>query len=144
LKFRTGGTTASAVPSVDQLAAVVVACRDHGLFWKATAGLHQPFRHFDAALGVSLHGFLNLFVAATLAEAHALGVADVAAILADDDPRNFSFATSALAWSDRTADIELIAAARRRGLQSFGSCSFDEPLAGLQALDVLTTSTNRR
>lgn len=134
LKVRTGGTTAAAVPSTMQLAEVAVACRDHGLFWKATAGLHQPFRHFDPALGVHLHGFINLFVAATLADVQGLATQEVATILDDDDAKHFSFTPLGLSWRGNAADLEQIASARRRGLQSFGSCSFSEPLEGLKSL----------
>lgn len=134
LKVRTGGTTPAAVPSTMQLAEVVVACRDHGLFWKATAGLHQPFRHFDPALGVHLHGFINLFVTATLADVQGLATQEVATILDDDDPKHFCFTPYGLSWRGNAADLDQIASARRRGLHSFGSCSFSEPLEGLKSL----------
>jgi hypothetical protein len=136
LKVRTGGTTPTAVPSTMQLAEVVVACRDQGLFWKATAGLHQPIRRFDPALGVHLHGFINLFVAATLADVQGLAIHEIAAILDDDDPQHFCFTPFGLSWRGNAADLEQIASARRRGLRSFGSCSFSEPLEGLRSLSI--------
>jgi hypothetical protein len=134
LKVRTGGLTAEAIPSSRQLAEVVVACRDHGLFWKATAGLHWPLPRFDSSVGARTHGFVNLFAAAALAEARSLSTTDVAAILDDDRPEHFRFTPSGLSWCDATTDVDAIAAARRRGLRSFGSCSFTEPCEGIETL----------
>lgn len=56
LKLRTGGADASVAPSPAQLAHTVCACRDAGVFWKATAGLHHPWRHVDRQLGIEAHG----------------------------------------------------------------------------------------
>lgn len=134
LKIRTGGTTADAAPTTKRLADVIVACRDYGLFWKATAGLHQPLRHVDAATGTAVHGFLNLFAAAVLADARTLPQHEVQAILDDGHAENFRFTEIGLAWCDTAASIAEIEAARCRGLRSFGSCSFSEPLEGLLQL----------
>ena len=47
------------MPSVEQVGLVVACCRDAGVPFKATAGLHHPVRRGEE------HGFLNLLAAAT-------------------------------------------------------------------------------
>jgi hypothetical protein len=137
LKVRTGGTTAAAVPSTGQLAAVIAACRDVGVFWKATAGLHHPVRHYDGALGATVHGFLNVFAAAVLADAHELAVDRIQAILDDEDASHFRFDGDMLAWCELSTTATEIARAREHSLRSFGSCSFDEPCHDLRSLGLL-------
>src|SRR5262245_17845898 len=66
-KLRTGGLQASAVPPVEDVSFVVTACSLTRVPLKFTAGLHHPFRHFDAGLGTHAHGFLNVFTAGALA-----------------------------------------------------------------------------
>jgi hypothetical protein len=132
LKVRTGGLTADAIPTPEQLAEVVAACRDAGVFWKATAGLHQPIRHFDVGPGATVHGFVNLFAVAVLAAEHELSTGEITEILREERPDRFRFTADDLSWSGRTVGVERIAAARRTGLRSFGSCSFTEPGDGLQ------------
>ena len=63
LKFRCGGLTADAFPTAHDLGAAITHCVEHGIPFKATAGLHNAVRHFDPALGVDRHGFLNLVLA---------------------------------------------------------------------------------
>ena len=76
LKIRCGGLDASAVPTVDAVAAAISAGLVTDLPLKATQGLHHPIRHHDATLGATVHGFLNLFAAAVLARAHHLDDGD--------------------------------------------------------------------
>ena len=59
-KIRCGGTT---LPSVEEVGEFIAACRDAGVPFKATAGLHHPIRSGDR------HGFLNLLAAAVLGDA---------------------------------------------------------------------------
>ncbi len=72
LKIRCGGLDASAVPTVEAVAAAITASLAAGLPLKATQGLHHPIRHHDPTLGTTVHGFLNLFAASVLARAHLL------------------------------------------------------------------------
>ena len=47
-------------PRREHLANVICACRDAGVFWKATAGLHHPLAAFRRGpRRVSMHGFIN-------------------------------------------------------------------------------------
>jgi hypothetical protein len=134
IKIRCGGLEASAFPSVQQVAFVLAACRNHGVPVKATAGLHHPLRQFDAALHTPMHGFVNLFVAGVLAHVHRLSEAPIQAILADEDAASFAFTDDSLRWRDLEASVEQIAWCRENDVTSFGSCSFDEPRDDLRAL----------
>jgi hypothetical protein len=55
-------------------------------------------------------------------------------VLYECDPETFEFSDQALAWRGRSISTAQVAAARRDFAHSFGSCSFEEPVAGLQAL----------
>jgi hypothetical protein len=121
-KIRCGGAT---LPSVPEVAAFVAACRDAGVPFKATAGLHHPIRSGDR------HGFLNLLAAAVFADG------DLEAILGEEDPAAFTLDDGAFGVHDRRADAETIAAARRELFVAYGSCSFDEPVEDLTALGML-------
>jgi hypothetical protein len=132
IKIRTGGPSPELVPSSVALATAICGLRDEGLRWKATAGLHQPLRHFDSAVGAKVHGFVNLFVGAVMADVHRLSPTAVEAILDDEDPSDFVFEEKAIRWRDYAASVSEMA--RYRLLESFGSCSFDEPRDGLRKL----------
>jgi hypothetical protein len=113
-KIRCGGATRDDTPPCARLADVLVGCVERGLTLKATAGLHQPFRH-QTRLGPQ-HGFLNLLAAA--AEARRGGDrATVAAILAAEE-------------SEAAAFVDRLARAREL-LMSIGTCSIDEPMEAL-------------
>lgn len=149
-KLRTGGQDSSAFPMSRQIAQILVACgrsqwkprltANRGfvsggpVLWKATAGLHQPLTHFDAAIGVRAFGFINLFTAAVLTRGHGLNEDQIGAILEDEQPAHFHFDDNGLAWQDLRATTDEIRWARQSTLVSFGSCSFDEPREGLRAL----------
>jgi hypothetical protein len=127
-KIRCGGT---ALPTVEAVAAFVAACRDAGVPFKATAGLHHPIRHGDA------HGFLNLLAAAVFAHADGLGEGELAALLAEEDPGAFAVDAGGLAVHGRRADAGAIAAARAELFTAYGSCSFAEPVNDLLDLGIL-------
>ena len=120
LKFRTGGTDASAYPSSTVLSGWIDAALDRETPFKCTAGLHRAVRHTGAD-GFEHHGFLNLLVATRQAWDGA-GRDEVVATL-----------------EERSADAldvsELDRA--RRWFTSFGSCSVSEPLDDLRALGLI-------
>jgi hypothetical protein len=136
-KLRTGGVTAEAIPTPEQVAAALAGARDAGVPMKFTAGLHHPFRQHRAEVGAPMHGFVNSFIAGILAHVHTLDEATIAAILADEDPAAFSFSDAGLAWRELTASTAAIGALRAGSLIAFGSCSFDEPRDELRALGLL-------
>jgi len=119
-KVRCGG---HAVPSVEELAAFVRRCRELGLRFKATAGLHHPVR------GEREHGFLNLLAAAIFG--------DEERALAERDRDAFRLDADAFAWRDRAAGGDVVARVRRDLLVGIGSCSVAEPVADLRALGIL-------
>jgi hypothetical protein len=123
-KLRCGGVEPSAYPSVADVAAFIDDAVSCGVPFKATAGLHHPVRHFNTDAGVTMHGFLNVLVAAS----HA-GTVDrrmLEQIVAEEQP-------AALRLDDEPA----LARARRERFISYGSCSFDEPVADLRTLGLL-------
>lgn len=113
-KVRCGG---AAVPSVPALAELIQACRRLDVPFKATAGLHQPFRHGDE------HGFLNLLAAAIFGHEEAA--------LEEEDPDAFWLEEDIVGWRGLTAGVEEIARVRSELFVSFGSCSAQEPIDGL-------------
>src|SRR5207249_4681338 len=115
------------------VAEFICTCRNAGVFWKATAGLHHPLCQFYGPSGPQ-HGFLNVFVASVLAQVHGLSEAAVESILSDEEPGNFYFTDEALGWRDLQIDTAEVYRARSKLLHSFGSCSFDEPVEDLRAL----------
>ncbi len=130
-KLRCGGLTPEAFPDDAFVARFVATCRRLGLAFKATAGLHHPFRTRDEEIGVLQHGFVNLLAAAG-APAGTSGD-ELLAIVGERDAAAFSLAPGGLGWRDRPADP---AEARRR-FTAFGSCSFSEPAGDLLAAGAL-------
>jgi hypothetical protein len=134
LKIRTGGLEPAAFPSSEQLAFAIVACREHRVAMKATAGLHHPIRRFDPSVQTKMHGFFNLLFAIVLARAQRLDVTCIRDILDDERPEDFSIGADGLGWRERYASEAEIVTARRESFLSFGSCSFDEPRDDLRQL----------
>jgi hypothetical protein len=123
-KFRTGGLAAELFPTPVELAAVICACRDRGLPFKLTAGLHHALRYTDPETGFTHHGFLNV-LAGTLTAAGGAEPADVAELLGSTDPLPV---------------VELVRGRRNQPRPlwiGFGSCDIDEPLADLTSLGLL-------
>jgi hypothetical protein len=106
VKLRCGGAS---IPSVEQVALVMACCRQAGVPFKATAGLHHPVRRGEE------HGFLNLLAATTAPPGR------LEAVLAEEDPAAIDFA-----GADRTL------------FTSFGSCSWREPVDDLRELGLLS------
>lgn len=132
-KVRCGGLRAELFPSPAELADFVLACAGLGVPFKATAGLHHAVRHRDPATGFDHHGFLNLLLAATRAASGA-SAAEVSAALELRD--------SAALAAEARATGEPAAAAGRRLLIAYGSCSTSEPLEDLAALGLLGAPGN--
>ncbi len=136
-KVRTGGLAAEAFPSVEQLGRFIDACRRRSVPFKATAGLHHPFRHRDPATGFVHHGFVNLFLAALLAARHDLDQAVITEILADEDARHFTLGRDELRWRELAVEAGPALTARHFLARSYGSCSFAEPTEDLARMGVL-------
>ncbi|CAN5203516.1 hypothetical protein BH20ACT24_BH20ACT24_02590 [soil metagenome] len=136
-KIRCGGERADAFPSPEQVAVFIAECGRLRVPFKATAGLHHPFRHVEEATGFVRHGFINLLAATALSDAHELPPQTMTDILAAQDPGEFSITPDEVGWRDHRTGPEAIARARRDLLVSYGSCSFDEPVGDLAALGFL-------
>jgi hypothetical protein len=116
VKLRCGGAV---VPSTEQVALVLVSCREAGVQMKATAGLHHPLRSGGE------HGFLNLLCGAVFAHRGAPAV------------RELLEAESLDALPLDSLGEEEVRVARDRLFKGFGSCSWREPVDDLRALGVL-------
>jgi hypothetical protein len=132
-KIRCGGLSADAFPTDDAVARFVTECRRLRLAFKATAGLHHPFRTRDDELGVLQHGFVNLLAATAAPEA------DTERIVAEEDPKAFELVEDAIGWRGNFGD----AAEARASFTAFGSCSFDEPVEDLVSHGVLSAGSAR-
>jgi hypothetical protein len=141
-KIRTGGVTADAFPSSQEIARFLRRCVEAGAPFKATAGLHHPIRApyrltYDADAPHSvMFGFLNVFVAAAVLRDGGTE-ADAIEILETRDARQFRFDDDGLGWRDHRLTTEQLRATRRGFARSFGSCSFREPVDDLRALALI-------
>lgn len=142
-KIRTGGLTPDLFPSVDRLAAFILACRDAQVPFKATAGLHHPVRRRDAKLDCMMHGFFNVFLGAANANTRHRPDEALHAILSADRPEAFSFAGDQCRALDWTLSSEDLARGRRLAV-AFGSCSIAEPVDDLRALGLLPGAAGAR
>lgn len=144
-KIRTGGLTADAHPTPAQVARFLKACRAAEVPFKATAGLHHPCRHLATDVGCMQFGFLNVFVAGCLLwRDERMDEAELEKVLCEERASAFEFGPTGLAWRNRFLKFDEIADARERFAHSFGSCSFEEPLADLRALGLLPESEEVR
>ncbi len=142
-KIRTGGVTPEAFPKSAGIVRFVRACLAANVPFKATAGLHHPIRCFrpltyeaDSPQG-TMHGFLNVFLMAGFArEGYRPSLLE--SVMEEEFDEVFHFDDQSVTWRDEykltTWQIERL---REKGIQSFGSCSFDEPVADLQKLGIL-------
>ena len=132
-KIRTGGITEDAFPSPERVAQFIRACKEAGVAFKATAGLHHPLRCVkpltyepNAAMG-KMHGFVNVFVAAAMVDF-------AEEILSEENPNAFVFGDEGVAWRGHEVSTEDLAKTRKHFALSFGSCSFEEPIGDLKEL----------
>jgi len=141
-KVRTGGVERYLIPRVRDLARFLHHCHAAGAAFKATAGLHHPIRAqyrltYEADSDyATMHGFLNVFLAAAVAHrggdvgavATVLDITNRGRIVFDDD--------SAAVLGDRF-DVDELLRVRETFALSFGSCSFEEPIADLKGMSFL-------
>ena len=141
-KLRTGGVTADLIPGADEVARFLEACARAGVPFKATAGLHHPFRsrrrltYAPDSPEAVMHGFLNVFLAAALA-AEGVPAGELADLLREEDPAAFRFGAEGAAWRGRSIARARLEAVRRELAVGFGSCSFEEPRQDLAEAKLL-------
>lgn len=136
-KIRTGGVTADLYPTPEQVARFISACALADVPFKVTAGLHHPLRYHSEAVGADEFGFLNVFIAAALAQPHELGAKQIEPILTERELEKFQIDGDGVGWGEYRATLEELEDARLTFAVSFGSCSFDEPREDLRALGLL-------
>ena len=141
-KVRTGGLMPEAIPESEALADFLCQAAARRLPFKATAGLHHPIRSLhpltyaaDSPIAV-MHGFLNVFAAAAFAW-HGADRETVLAVVNEEDACAFEFHDDELGWRDLRLSTAQVRTARRHFAHSFGSCSFEEPVADLRELGFL-------
>ena len=138
-KVRTGGVKTGMAPSPEELGRFLCLARKKVAF-KATAGLHHALRSvrpltYETGCDTDLmHGFLNVFIAACLAFAEQDRY--VASALDERDIRGFVFADHRASWHGNEVTREQIQVVRDQFMLSFGSCSFEEPIAELKELRI--------
>jgi hypothetical protein len=142
-KMRTGGVVPNAFPTMNEVVQFLHACADADVPFKATAGLHHAVRSIHRmtyekdAPTTKMHGFLNLFIAAAVLKAHDPDPAVTLAILGGEDPSDFRFSNTVLGWREHMVTVADASVARENFALSFGSCSFDEPVAELKGMGLL-------
>ena len=140
-KIRTGGVTPELIPAPEIVLRFVAACVEKGVPFKATAGLHHPIRAanpltYERDPDVAyMHGFVNLLLATGGLLTGQLDEEGALALLDETDPSAFRVdADRGWCWGAVALGQAEIEQTRSRGLVSFGSCSFIEPVEDLQAL----------
>jgi hypothetical protein len=140
-KVRAGGITSDKFPSAAEMGRLLARAARAGVALKATAGLHHAIRGSyrltyapGSATGV-MHGFVNLLLAATLLLAGRIDEDLADACLDDDRPEAFKLSGRAGSWLNGVVTYGEIAHARESLLHSVGTCSFEEPVAEIEALD---------
>ena len=137
-KLRTGGVIPEAIPVAADIARFLSACSAARAPFKATAGLHHPFRslrpltYAEDAPQAMMHGFVNVFLAAAFAY-QGMDVVTLTALLNEESPRAFAFGKTQAEWHGHSLNAERLRATRRDFALAFGSCSFDEPRQDLEA-----------
>jgi hypothetical protein len=139
-KLRCGGPTADHFPSVDEVTEFISEASAQRLAFKATAGLHQPVRHFDDDLGVWRHGFLNILIADAAADSGQQRSV-VRNIVSETDPTNFSISAFAATWNDVSLPGSALRRTRSKGFIAYGSCDLAEPTDALVDLGFLGEGT---
>lgn len=138
-KIRTGGITPEAFPAAEGIVRFMAACREAGVAFKATAGLHHPIRcmkpltYEPGAVSGTMHGFANVFLAAALILA-GRSEENAIALLEEDELSAFTVGADGIDWRDETIAAPLIRQTRSEFALSFGSCSFEEPIDDLKSI----------
>jgi hypothetical protein len=118
-KIRCGGEH---VPTVEELAAFVRGCRERGIVFKATAGLHHAYPTNGE------HGFLNVLAAAVFGNEEEA--------LRERAPA-FALDATSFRWRDQEAPAARLVDVRSSLFHSIGTCSFFEPVEELEGLRIL-------
>ena len=137
IKVRCGGLTANAFPSIPQISTILINAAKKRVYFKATAGLHQPLRYYDSQLHVEHHGFLNIFSAAMISYLNpTIDPEIIEELLTEKSIKNFTFDENEFKWKNWRLFVHEMEQIRHY-VKSFGSCDFDEPIAALKEIGLL-------
>jgi hypothetical protein len=142
-KIRTGGVVPEAFPALREIVQFLIGAATLRIPFKATAGLHHAFRgefpltYEEKSPCTTMHGFLNLFLTAAFAHQGQAGEAELLEMLAERHSGAFDFQAAGVSWRAFRLSADEIEAARRFAT-AYGSCSFDEPIAELRHLHLLS------
>ncbi len=141
-KVRTGGTTQEMFPTSNDLVRFMKRCVDAKVIFKATAGLHHPLRasyrltyEKDSPTGI-MYGFLNV-VLSTGFLMQGMSEIEAVKLLEEQDISAIQFQADTIGWHGNWLMISDIVQTRMKGMVSFGSCSFQEPVSDLKSLNIL-------
>lgn len=138
-KMRTGGVRPELVPPSTALLRFLRGCAEADLPFKATAGLHHavtgryPLTYEADSGSATMYGYLDLLFATALT---VRGAPDnlILEALRESDAASFQLGEEEVAWREHRFTLDEMRRVRERGLVSFGSCSFREPLDELAVL----------
>lgn len=142
-KLRTGGMTPDAFPDSAQLSQRVLSLAAAHIPFKATAGLHHALRgnyhltYEPNSASTDMLGFLNLAILTAFAYQQRITLAEAQTLLEERSINAFQFTDTKISWRDRVLSVSEIAQSRQQFFRSFGSCSFQEPIADLHHLGFL-------
>ena len=137
-KIRTGGVKQEMIPEAASVARFIQLCGEYLLPFKATAGLHHPWRgeyrltYEEAPEIGTMYGYLNVFSAACFAFSGNVSLVDLQALLTDEGSE-LKFTRDEIQFRGLRVSASRVAQIRKKLLFSFGSCSFDEPTCELHA-----------
>ncbi len=141
-KVRTGGLMQESFPSPAQLALFILRCAQARVPFKATAGLHHALRSTypltyepSSPTGV-MHGFLNVLLAVAFAHAGSEAT-EIEGILREESIAVFEFGENGVSWHGRRLANQHLINMRGQLFVGFGTCSFQEPISELSALNLL-------
>jgi hypothetical protein len=132
VKYRTGGMAPDRFPAAEDFTRFLMAVVDENVPFKATAGLHHPYRgvypisYAEDAPMQAMFGFVNVLLAT--AELARGGEGETAeAILLEPEAKSIVRGTDFIRWRDVGYSADELAKAHQRYFLGFGSCSFREP-----------------
>ncbi|MFK7884369.1 MAG: hypothetical protein AB8F26_09345 [Phycisphaerales bacterium] len=142
-KIRCGGVTPDLIPTPEDIARFIHACHSADVAFKATAGLHHPVRaehnltYEDNPPRGTMHGFLNVFLAAALVRVAGIDHATTVQVLEETDAAAFVLTNTDAGWREYTINLLELSRVREAFATSYGSCSFTEPTDDLKSLRLL-------
>ena len=141
-KIRAGGAKPGEFPRLQQVARFIAVCASAGVPFKAAAGLHHPLRGVYPLMAAKrgphapMHGFLNVLLTAAAAKSGAMEL-QLPELLALRDLKAIAFHKNGASLRNVKLGNQQLRETRQQLAIAFGSCSFEDPLQDLAALDLL-------